>query len=91
MSATKKNKTLVASIPSQTGQDVIYDIHKNGVGQWTCSCPAFQYTRPDAKGRRFPCKHLRLAFKTGQALKKQGFELGMDKETGTVIYASSKF
>ena len=85
------NNTLVASVPSTSGRNTVYAIEKHGPGNWTCSCPAFAFTKPDAKGRRFPCLHLRQAWKIAKGFKDQGYEMGQDKATGIVVYDTSAF
>lgn len=54
----KAKGILVGTVRSSKG-DKKYEIRKVRVGDWTCNCKAFQFTRPDAKGRKFPCKHQR--------------------------------
>jgi len=83
--------TMVASVKSLAPDPhETYAILKNGVGKWECTCPAYKFTKPDAKGRKFPCKHLRAAWTFGQKLKKDGQPAGFDGNA-IVIFDSSKF
>jgi len=54
---------LVALVKSSKG-DSKYEIRKHGIGVWTCTCPAYRFTRGKI-GKKFPCKHMRRLWNQG--------------------------
>jgi len=51
---------LVAKVAGSKGME--YQIRKQMPGSWTCSCPAYRYSRGEV-GKKFPCKHIRGLWK----------------------------
>lgn len=47
---------IVAKVRSSDGVHW-YNVTKQRVGHWTCTCKAFHFTPADDKGHRHPCKH----------------------------------
>jgi len=59
--ATKKGQTLTINGKEVGGKGrdgrKFYEIRKLGKGKWTCSCPAYIFSRGEL-GKKKPCKHL---------------------------------
>jgi hypothetical protein len=66
--AVVNEPTTVAMVKSMTNDLKWYKVEKLAVGKWSCDCPRFTFTKADAKGNKFPCKHQRMlweCFKKG--------------------------
>ena len=55
-----------AKVISSKG-DKKYEVRSAGPGIWTCTCPAYRYTRGRVGTKR--CKHILMAWKDGFATK----------------------